>query len=110
MTTRLAAITTGRFPESNIGTAFARLGLNYFQAMITRYVERYRDKNGVEDLRKARHFLDKLIELEEVGGLSKTTVESENQKVMSGEASTRTGCFFSTLGGSAESRCCPLWS
>jgi hypothetical protein len=42
----------------------ARLGLNYFQAMITRYVERYRDKNGVEDLKKARHFLDKLIELE----------------------------------------------
>jgi hypothetical protein len=68
----------------------ARLGLNYFQAMITRYVERYRDKNGVEDLRKARHFLDKLIELEESGGLSKTTVESEDkQKVMPGGASTR---------------------
>jgi hypothetical protein len=56
----------------------ARLGLNYFQAMITRYVERYRDKNGVEDLKKARHFLDKLIELEEAGALSKGTVESRN--------------------------------
>lgn len=43
----------------------ARLGLNYFQAMITRYVERYHDKNGVEDLKKAQHFLEKLIELEE---------------------------------------------
>jgi hypothetical protein len=56
----------------------ARLGLNYFQAMVTRYVERYRDKNGVEDLKKARHFLDKLIELEESGGLSKGTIESRN--------------------------------
>jgi hypothetical protein len=64
----------------------ARLGLNYFQAMITRYVERYRDKNGVEDLKKARHFLDKLIELEESGALSKGIVESGNQKATSGEA------------------------
>jgi hypothetical protein len=64
----------------------ARLGLNYFQAMITRYVERYRHKNGVEDLKKARHFLDKLIELEESGALSRSTVESEDkQKATSGE-------------------------
>jgi hypothetical protein len=37
----------------------------YFVATITAYVERYRQKNGVEDLKKARHYLDKLIELEE---------------------------------------------
>lgn len=42
-----------------------RLGLNYFQACITKYVERYKLKNGIEDLKKARHFIDKLIELEE---------------------------------------------
>lgn len=29
-----------------------------------KYIARYRDKGGVEDLRKARHYLDKLIELE----------------------------------------------
>lgn len=39
--------------------------LNGFQAAILKYVVRYRDKEGVEDLKKARHFLDKLIELEE---------------------------------------------
>lgn len=39
-------------------------GPGYFVGCITKYVERYRDKNGVEDLEKARHFLDKLIELE----------------------------------------------
>ena len=40
-----------------------RLGLDYFQAQITKYVERCWKKNGVEDLKKARHFLDKYIEL-----------------------------------------------
>lgn len=42
-----------------------RLGLDYFQACITKYVERCWKKNGVEDLKKARHFLDKYIELNE---------------------------------------------
>lgn len=43
----------------------ARLGLDYFQGQITKYVERWKLKNGVEDLKKARHFLDKYIELAE---------------------------------------------
>lgn len=37
--------------------------LNYFEAQITKYVSRARKKNGVEDLRKAQHFLEKYIEL-----------------------------------------------
>lgn len=41
-----------------------RLGLDYFQGQITKYVERWKLKNGVQDLEKARHFLDKYIELE----------------------------------------------
>lgn len=40
-----------------------RLGLDYFQAQITRYVERWKLKNGLEDLHKAQHFLQKYIEL-----------------------------------------------
>lgn len=40
-----------------------RLGLDYFQGQITKYVERWKKKNGVQDLMKARHFLDKYIEL-----------------------------------------------
>jgi hypothetical protein len=31
---------------------------------ITKYVERYPKKKGIEDLEKAQHFLQKLIELE----------------------------------------------
>ncbi len=30
---------------------------------VIKYVARYRQKNGVEDLRKAKHYLEKLIEV-----------------------------------------------
>ena len=36
-------------------------GLDYFSGNIVKYVSRFREKRGVEDLRKARHYLDKLI-------------------------------------------------
>jgi Protein of unknwon function (DUF3310) len=39
-------------------------GAGYFVGCITKYVERYQDKNGIQDLEKAKHFLEKLIELE----------------------------------------------
>ena len=40
-----------------------RLKLDYFQGQITKYVERCWDKNGIEDLEKAHHFLEKYIEV-----------------------------------------------
>lgn len=45
--------------------------LGYFEGCVIKYVSRWRKKNGVEDLRKARHFLDLLIEFEDSqrGGL-----------------------------------------
>lgn len=43
-------------------------GRGYFVGCITKYVERYHKKAGIQDLQKARHFLDKLIELEEAEG------------------------------------------
>lgn len=39
--------------------------LGFFEGNIVKYVSRWRTKNGVEDLKKARHYLDKLIELQE---------------------------------------------
>lgn len=39
-------------------------GRGYFVGCITKYVERYHLKNGVQDLQKAKHFIEKLIELE----------------------------------------------
>lgn len=37
---------------------------DYFQGQITKYLMRWRKKNGIEDLEKARHYLEKYIELE----------------------------------------------
>jgi len=37
--------------------------LGYFEGNVVKYVSRWKDKGGVEDLRKARHYIDKLIEL-----------------------------------------------
>ena len=39
--------------------------LSYIQGNIIKYVTRYKDKNGVEDLQKAKHYIDLLIELED---------------------------------------------
>ena len=42
-----------------------RLGLTYFQACATKYIERcYLKGKPIEDLEKAKHFIQKLIEIE----------------------------------------------
>lgn len=39
-------------------------GIGYFEGNVIKYVTRWRDKNGIKDLEKARHYIDLLIELE----------------------------------------------
>ena len=39
-------------------------GIGYFEGNVIKYVTRWRDKNGVADLLKARHYIDLLLELE----------------------------------------------
>jgi hypothetical protein len=36
----------------------------FLQGNAIKYLARWKDKGGIEDLRKARHYLDKLIEVE----------------------------------------------
>ncbi len=36
----------------------------FLQGNSIKYLARWKDKGGIEDLRKARHYLDKLIEVE----------------------------------------------
>ena len=38
--------------------------LGYIEGNIIKYVSRWRRKNGIADLEKARHYIDLLIELE----------------------------------------------
>lgn len=40
-------------------------GLGPCEHSVLKYISRWRDKNGLEDLRKAKHILDILIEWEE---------------------------------------------
>ena len=39
-------------------------GLGFIVGNVVKYVVRYKQKNGIEDLKKARHYLDMLIEME----------------------------------------------
>lgn len=40
-------------------------GLDYLEGSVVKYLSRWRHKNGVEDLHKAKRFLEMLIEREE---------------------------------------------
>jgi hypothetical protein len=46
-------------------TAIEGLDLDYHQGNILKYVSRYKYKNGVEDLRKAKWYIDRLLWIEE---------------------------------------------
>jgi hypothetical protein len=39
--------------------------LTYLQGNVIKYVTRYKDKNGLQDLQKAKHYIDMLIEMED---------------------------------------------
>lgn len=39
-----------------------RSGIGYLEGVATKYLCRYREKNGVQDLRKAEHYVMKLLE------------------------------------------------
>ncbi len=47
---------------------FYRNNVPFIEGNIIKYVLRHKNKNGVEDLKKARHYVDILIELEESNG------------------------------------------
>ncbi len=38
--------------------------LGYLEGTALKYIARWRDKNGIEDIQKAIHFLEKLVEVE----------------------------------------------
>lgn len=39
-------------------------GLGYFDGNAVKYLSRWRKKGGVQDLMKAKHYIEKLIEIE----------------------------------------------
>ena len=51
-------------------TAIEGLGLDYHQGNVLKYISRYKYKNGIEDLRKAKWYIDRLIYIEETNNYS----------------------------------------
>lgn len=51
--------------DMEVITAIEGLGLDYHQGNVLKYVARYRYKNGLEDLRKAKWYIDRLVYIEE---------------------------------------------
>jgi hypothetical protein len=41
----------------------AKYGVGYLEGCATKYPTRHLDKNGVEDIKKAMHYVDKIIEM-----------------------------------------------
>ena len=46
--------------------------IGFIEGSVIKYVCRWRNKGGAEDLRKARHFLDLLIEMEQAKPAART--------------------------------------
>lgn len=65
-------------------------GRGYFIGCITKYVERYPHKNGIQDLEKAKHFIEKLIELEKAD-MAPAMTEEERFQVEIGVSRRREG-------------------
>jgi hypothetical protein len=45
--------------------AIVSWNLGYLDGNAVKYLSRWRHKNGIEDLKKARHYIDKLLEVEQ---------------------------------------------
>jgi hypothetical protein len=45
--------------------------IGFMMGNVIKYVARWQEKNGIEDLRKASHYLEKLIEVELKRGVDK---------------------------------------
>jgi aspartokinase len=61
---------------------------DYFQAQVIKYLMRWKNKHEtpfkrIEDLKKARHFLDKYIELQEAAAKVRDEVVSRGEKYSS---------------------------
>ena len=52
-------------------------GIGYFEGNVIKYVSRWRSKNGIADLEKAKHYIDLLIEQEKSNGSKSSSVQQE---------------------------------
>lgn len=53
--------------------------IGYLEGCCTKYLIRWRKKNGLQDLQKAEHFLEKLIEMVESGQIKENKARINNR-------------------------------
>lgn len=70
-------------------------GFSYLGGQVTKYVSRWKDKNGKVDLQKAEHFLQKMIELHPQEMEVITPQEYATAQGLSFEESVVVSCLFS---------------
>lgn len=56
--------------------------LGFHEGAIVKYVSRWKIKNGLEDLKKAKFFIDRLIELEEKKPLQKVVLKYGDTEIV----------------------------
>jgi len=70
-------------------------GLGFFEGNCIKYICRWRTKGGIQDLEKARHYLDKLLELaraEDEANVSKRiAAKGEGHSIVLGPALSESG-------------------
>ena len=67
------------------------INANFFQGNVIKYVTRYKDKNGIKDLEKARHYLELIRELHPDNNSSKITydeIDSVNEYIYANNIDT----------------------
>lgn len=76
-------------------------GIPFLEGSAIKYLTRWRDKGGVADLRKAIHFIEKRIELEEA---KLKEQQCNSRPVTTARSSSRSGKSGSTTGKPVASR------
>lgn len=54
--------------------------LPFLEGSIVKYITRWRDKSGIEDLKKAQHYIQKLIEVEGVKSIEQLKPPASRDK------------------------------
>lgn len=54
-----------KYGEFQPWDAVLQWNLGYLEGTALKYIARWKDKNGIEDIKKAIHFLEKLVEVEQ---------------------------------------------
>lgn len=76
-----------------------RYSIGYLEGCATKYLTRWRKKNGLQDLKKARHYTEKLLEL-----------HGQINRGPRGYAGQRTMQLFFTANGISDARECEALS